>query len=129
MYHSRMLQAAKRDGNLNEFVYLAKEISRMLKEQVSACARLVDEAYRCDWLLLPFRRYGKGIGCYPSTIRTLRPCLPRMVKRCEYLLSHIRTVTRVLLRALYSALYCIIIISGTVDYYHSLFAIRSNFYR
>lgn len=34
MYHSRMLQAAKRISNLNEFVYLAKEISRMLKEEV-----------------------------------------------------------------------------------------------
>lgn len=34
MYHSRMLQAAKKGGNLNEFVYLAKEISWMLKEEV-----------------------------------------------------------------------------------------------
>lgn len=34
MYHSRMLKAAKEIGNLNEFVYLAKEISRMLKEEV-----------------------------------------------------------------------------------------------
>lgn len=35
MYHSRMLKAAKKISNLNEFVYLAKEISRMLKEEVS----------------------------------------------------------------------------------------------
>lgn len=35
MYHSRMLQAAKEISNKNEFVYLAKEISRMLKEEVS----------------------------------------------------------------------------------------------
>lgn len=35
MYHSRMLKAAKEISNLNEFVYLAKEISRMLKEEVS----------------------------------------------------------------------------------------------
>lgn len=35
MYHSRMLQAAKEISNLNEFVYLAKEISRMLKEEAS----------------------------------------------------------------------------------------------
>lgn len=34
MYHSRMLVAAKKISNLNEFVYLAKEISRMLKEEV-----------------------------------------------------------------------------------------------
>lgn len=34
MYHSRMLKAAKEISNLNEFVYLAKEISRMLKEEV-----------------------------------------------------------------------------------------------
>ena len=34
MYHSRMLRAAKEIGNVNEFVYLAKEISRMLKEEV-----------------------------------------------------------------------------------------------
>lgn len=34
MYHSRMLHAAKEISNLNEFVYLAKEISRMLKEEV-----------------------------------------------------------------------------------------------
>ncbi|CAN0345311.1 unnamed protein product, partial [Ectocarpus sp. 12 AP-2014] len=33
MYHSRMLEASKKIGNLNEFVYLAKEISRMLKEE------------------------------------------------------------------------------------------------
>lgn len=35
MYHSRMLQNAKKISNLNEFVYLAKEISRMLKEEAS----------------------------------------------------------------------------------------------
>lgn len=46
MYHSRMLQAAKEINNLNEFVYLAKEISRMLKEEVS----------KPPTLLLTFRR-------------------------------------------------------------------------
>lgn len=36
MYHSHMLQAAKKISNLNEFVYLANEISRMLKEEVGS---------------------------------------------------------------------------------------------
>lgn len=35
-----MLRAAKEISNLNEFVYLAKEISRMLKEEVSALPAL-----------------------------------------------------------------------------------------
>lgn len=39
MYHSKMLRAAKRISNLNEFVYLAKEISRMLKEEVRSQTR------------------------------------------------------------------------------------------
>lgn len=38
MYHSRMLRAAKEISNLNEFVYLAKEISRMLNEEVGGVA-------------------------------------------------------------------------------------------
>lgn len=41
MYHSRMLKTAKEFSNLNEFVYLAKEISRMLKEEVSGSPRLL----------------------------------------------------------------------------------------
>ena len=45
MYHSRMLRAAKEIGNVNEFVYLAKEISRMLKEEVSK--RIHPQRHNC----------------------------------------------------------------------------------
>lgn len=41
MYHSRMLKTAKEFSNLNEFVYLAKEISRMLKEEVRGSPQLI----------------------------------------------------------------------------------------
>lgn len=50
MYHSRMLQAAKEISNLNEFVYLAKEISRMLKEEVSwVAATRCYSRHVCPW--------------------------------------------------------------------------------
>lgn len=49
MYHSHMLEAAKKISNVNEFVYLAKEISRMLKEEVN-------RVYSCS-------SEGGGEGC------------------------------------------------------------------
>lgn len=61
MYHSRMLQAAKKINNVNEFVYLAKEISRMLKEEASGCL--------CVWVCL---------GACPTCL-SLPPLLSRTV--------------------------------------------------
>lgn len=74
MYHSRMLEAAKKIGNLNEFVYLAKEISRMLKEEVTAPTRAAAAGLPIP---CPTRR----------VVHFLRPCLRTVYFRVKWLVT------------------------------------------